>query len=447
MTRFQKLAVVTLATAILLVTVGVIVRATDSGLGCPDWPTCYGQLIPPLDDPKAWIEWIHRTIAAVIGFQILGLAALAVIDHRDRRSILVAGARRRRPGRLPGVARPRDRPARQQRGVGDGAPHRRDAARRAARLPARSVPASRPGFAGRGGSQRFTLLAAFTALATFALLLFGSNVTATDAGLVFPDWPLMNGTLAPPLTEVTLGARPAPMGRGRGRGHRGGDRRRRVADPARTDRTSSACAVGAAVLYAIQVVIGGLQVLTQLAAWTQTLHLALGAVIWALLVGLAVLSWCAARSEVVEVPRRRLASDGARRRGATDAGGRGTRDPRRLGPRLHRPDQAADHRAAARHHGPGDGPRHAVRARASTGSSGAGSSLWTLIGGTLAAGSANAINCYLDRDIDELMTRTRRRPLPAHEVEPERAVIFGLVARRHLVRRHGRRSSTCWRRS
>jgi protoheme IX farnesyltransferase len=52
---------------------------------------------------------------------------------------------------------------------------------------------------------------------------------------------------------------------------------------------------------------------------------------------------------------------------------------------------------------------------------------WTMLGGTLAAGSANAINCYLDRDIDQLMTRTRRRPLPAHDVEPERAVLFGLV--------------------
>jgi protoheme IX farnesyltransferase len=51
---------------------------------------------------------------------------------------------------------------------------------------------------------------------------------------------------------------------------------------------------------------------------------------------------------------------------------------------------------------------------------------WTLVGGSLAAGSANAINCYLDRDIDLLMARTRRRPLPAHEVEPERAVVFGL---------------------
>ena len=52
---------------------------------------------------------------------------------------------------------------------------------------------------------------------------------------------------------------------------------------------------------------------------------------------------------------------------------------------------------------------------------------WTMIGGTLAAGSANAINCYLDRDIDLLMMRTRRRPLPAHQVEPERAVVFGVV--------------------
>ena len=63
--------------------------------------------------------------------------------------------------------------------------------------------------------------------------------------------------------------------------------------------------------------------------------------------------------------------------------------------------------------------------------------VWTLVGGTLAAGSANAINCYLDRDIDELMVRTRRRPLPAHQVDPERAVVFGLVLGVDLVRRPG----------
>ena len=51
----------------------------------------------------------------------------------------------------------------------------------------------------------------------------------------------------------------------------------------------------------------------------------------------------------------------------------------------------------------------------------------TLIGGALSAGGANAINCYLDRDIDEIMPRTRRRPLPMHRVEPVRALVFGIV--------------------
>jgi protoheme IX farnesyltransferase len=49
----------------------------------------------------------------------------------------------------------------------------------------------------------------------------------------------------------------------------------------------------------------------------------------------------------------------------------------------------------------------------------------TLLGGAMAAGSANVINCYLDRDIDEVMRRTRRRPLPAHRIEPDRALAFG----------------------
>jgi heme o synthase len=53
--------------------------------------------------------------------------------------------------------------------------------------------------------------------------------------------------------------------------------------------------------------------------------------------------------------------------------------------------------------------------------------LATLVGGTLAAGSANALNCYLDRDIDQRMRRTRRRPLPAHEVAPTSALVFGAV--------------------
>ncbi|MEO8510830.1 MAG: heme o synthase [Chloroflexota bacterium] len=61
----------------------------------------------------------------------------------------------------------------------------------------------------------------------------------------------------------------------------------------------------------------------------------------------------------------------------------------------------------------------------------AGQLVWliaiTLVGGTLAAGSANAINCYWDRDIDEVMNRTRRRPLPAHAISPRHALVFGIA--------------------
>ncbi|GIG26164.1 protoheme IX farnesyltransferase [Cellulomonas denverensis] len=58
-------------------------------------------------------------------------------------------------------------------------------------------------------------------------------------------------------------------------------------------------------------------------------------------------------------------------------------------------------------------------------------SLWlvlaTLVGGAAAAGAANVLNCYLDRDIDQVMNRTKRRPLVTGEISPRAALIFGLA--------------------
>ena len=51
--------------------------------------------------------------------------------------------------------------------------------------------------------------------------------------------------------------------------------------------------------------------------------------------------------------------------------------------------------------------------------------LSTLVGGTLAAGAANVFNCYFDRDIDRLMHRTQKRPLPMGDITPLAALIFG----------------------
>jgi protoheme IX farnesyltransferase len=53
--------------------------------------------------------------------------------------------------------------------------------------------------------------------------------------------------------------------------------------------------------------------------------------------------------------------------------------------------------------------------------------LATMLGGTLAAGSANALNCYVDRDIDAVMRRTTHRPLARHDVSPRSALVFGLT--------------------
>jgi protoheme IX farnesyltransferase len=58
-------------------------------------------------------------------------------------------------------------------------------------------------------------------------------------------------------------------------------------------------------------------------------------------------------------------------------------------------------------------------------------SLWlvlaTVVGGSVVAGGANAMNMYFDRDIDQLMRRTQGRPVPSGQVEPERAALFGLL--------------------
>jgi protoheme IX farnesyltransferase len=231
----------------------------------------------------------------------------------------------------------------------------------------------------------------------------------------------MGGTLVPPLTDATT-----PMALHRWVAGIVGLVVIALAVFAwRTQRdhpTLVRLALGTAVLYAIQVVIGGLQVLTQLAGWTVTLHLALGAVIWAMLTGLTVTSYYTARvgagSNIGEIAG--VGPDGT-------TGQRTTADTVRAYIALTKPRIIELLLVTTV-------PAMVLATRDLPGAAGGvdwgdwgALVLWTMIGGTLAAGSANAINCYLDRDIDLLMTRTRRRPLPAHQVEPERAVVFGLA--------------------
>ena len=413
MTRFQMLAATTVAMTLLLVTIGVFVRATGSGLGCPDWPFCYGQVLPPLEDAKAWIEWLHRGVAAVLGLLILVQAVVAFLDHRDRRSILWPS--------IAAVALVAFQAWLGKVTVETGNSGESVTAHLASAMAllgllvyvlARSFYPAR--LAGPGSSQRFTILAAFGAVAVYAVLLFGSHLTATGGALAFPDWPLMDGGLVPPSSDAPTTAHIL---------HRWiaglvGVLVAVIAIVAwRTQREHRAIvrlAVGAAALYAIQIVIGGLQVLFLLAAWTQTLHVALGASIWACLVSLTVVAYYEARTvdEGVTSPEGGGGS-GDRRLADTVAAYVALTKPRIIELLLVTTIPAM---VLATRDVPG-----------MTLPSWTWLAVWTLIGGTLAAGAANAMNQYLERDIDILMVRTRRRPLPARTVEPDRAIVFGLV--------------------
>lgn len=97
--RYKKILFLTWFLTLDLIMFGAFVRLTDSGLGCPDWPGCYGSVTPvgalaeirqavsvmpdgPVTLPKAWIEMVHRYVGALLGFLIICLSWMAW-RHRE----------------------------------------------------------------------------------------------------------------------------------------------------------------------------------------------------------------------------------------------------------------------------------------------------------------------------------------------------------------------------
>jgi len=181
-----------------LIVVGAIVRATDSGLGCPDWPLCHGKIIPPMEF-HTLIEYSHRLTATVTGVLVVGLGTLALLHfRRDRLVVSLALAA---VGLLA-----------LQVGLGgvtvltELSPtivtiHMGTAAVMLGALTATFVITS-PGWqltspveGEAGGNLRRLVL--LTAVTMYALMLSGGYVRATDATYACATWPLCHGDVLP----------------------------------------------------------------------------------------------------------------------------------------------------------------------------------------------------------------------------------------------------------
>jgi protoheme IX farnesyltransferase len=403
LTRFAKLAVAAAVATFVLIAVGGLVRATDSGLGCPDWPLCFGDWLPPAD-LHAWIEHTHRLTAAVFVGPLVGAVGLITVFTRRRRDVPLLGA-----AVVAGVlviAQSLLGAAVVLQGLAAElvTAHLAMAlvvfgavifiAERASHGPM-PVAHARPGL---------TRLVAATALAIFAQMLLGSWVTGHHAGLAYPDFPLMNGSILPAVAGSEQAVHLA---------HRlvsvvvaglvvwSALAVRRSTD-ARLPRT---LALWMVALVLVQIALGGLNVVSRLSALFVVPHLAVGAALW----GASVWLWLTSR--------RLRTTSAARQRAPVPDRKSGITDTARAYIALTKPRIIELLLVTTV-------PTMVLAQRGIP-------SIWLMasvvIGGTLAAGGANAINMYVDRDIDDLMRRTRHRPLPSHAVNPAGALWFGVA--------------------
>jgi protoheme IX farnesyltransferase len=405
MTRFQKLALTTAGATVALFAVGGLVRGTGSGLGCSTWPACEPGTLFPTGTPHSIIEFSHRALAFAVILLTLASAVLAWLDRRDDRAVLGLAI-----AAFPLVL--------VQAALGGAVvateldpwwltAHFVAALALIADVTVLAVfaLAPKPEASTRDG---FARLVVATTCVTALLLLVGTYIRARGPayGIAFTDWPLMDGRLVPTLGGVTT-----PMFLHRVLALAAFLLVLWTAIRARTAPVRSAPLVWlssvALVLFVAQIMVGAANVWSRLRPWAVVLHVAFAVLVWTTLVALAAAS-------------RRIA--------AAPLPAEGQAEPAPGGRRSFRETTAAYVQLTK--------PRIIVLLLVTTVpammlASGGMPSPWlvlaTLLGGSVAAGSANAINCYLDRDIDGVMRRTRRRPLPARLVEPERALAFGFV--------------------
>ncbi len=200
-TWLRGLSLATVISVFSLVILGGVVRVTGSGLGCPEWPTCDGGLLPPLES-KAIIEFSHRIVASIlVGPLIIATCVVAWIFHR--REVWLVGPATVAlvlvivQALLGGATVLSELPG------GTVMAHLTVGEALLGSLVLLTVVAYRgplqlqtPSWA-VGKIGRFPSLSAVSAVGIFALLISGSYLTITGSTGACSEWPLCNGDTFP----------------------------------------------------------------------------------------------------------------------------------------------------------------------------------------------------------------------------------------------------------
>ncbi len=265
----SRLALATCALMFALIVIGSVVRTTGSGLACPDWPLCNGQLIPPMQF-NVLIEWLHRLVALVVSLLLFATVAW-VFSRRELRARLgglaVLAVLLLFTQVLLGALTVWKLLA-----AGVVSAHLGVALMLFATLLTLAL-AARAGAEDRPAPNADRALAGLFGLATFltfAQAMLGGSVSTTGAALACPDWPTCHGVWFPALEGVV----------GLQMTHRYGAyallgimllvmiRSRRAADPV--------LRAGGAMLFALtltQAMFGILNVLLGVPVWMSAVHL------------------------------------------------------------------------------------------------------------------------------------------------------------------------------
>src|SRR6266704_808957 len=406
----QRVAWAATVVTYFLIALGGTVLATDSGLSCPDWPLCYGQAYYS-GTYRVFLEQFHRFTAATVSILIvlllIGIIAWARKDRALLTMAIVIPVLLAIQIVLGGLTVLWKLPPQIITA------HLATALAIFAIMITIAVLSSKPASANEhpGKTRKFAQLAITNALLVYILMLLGSYVTGSGAALACPGWPLCTPASWPMSNHlaainilhrvyaifvglVTLWTVIAAL------------RRWRVA------RGQAMIGLVGGVLFVWQAIVGGLIVLLKEPAFVAGLHLALATAVWGTLVLLAAL----ASNQLRAAPQQQEIEE--MEQAETEA-------KKEIGvvrqTIANYIDLMKPHVTVLLL-----GVTAAAMSIANQGLPPLALVIPTLLGGAMAAGSANCINCYIDRDIDQIMGRTQRRSLPSGRVEPRQALAFGI---------------------